>query len=173
MRTTRSRRSARYSTSVTSWRSVRIPETRRSALRSSRSKPSPSRSWRSTSGSRWMSAVVDGVSRGCWGCGYVMSPPWSHRNRPAANGFPPAVVPGPAAAYREGMADVLGHEPWHPPPAATRAAGAILLVVALVVGTLVLVNNKRAADRLALAAATVSVPDPHDGDHGHRGPDYT
>lgn len=71
------------------------------------------------------------------------------------------------------MADVLGHEPWHPPPAATRAAGAILLVVALVVGTVVLVNNKRAADRLALAAATVSVPDPHDGDHGHRGPDYT
>src|SRR4051812_26329011 len=45
MSTTRSRRSWRYSTSVTSSRSVRMPATRRSAWRSSRSKPSPSISW--------------------------------------------------------------------------------------------------------------------------------
>lgn len=70
------------------------------------------------------------------------------------------------------MADVLGHEPWQPRPAAVRAAGAALLVVALAVAGAVLVQRGQAAARRSLAATTVSVLDPHDGDHGDRSPAY-
>jgi hypothetical protein len=70
------------------------------------------------------------------------------------------------------MADVIGQEPWRPSPAVVRVVGAILLVATLTTATVVVVHDRRTAESLALRAATVSVQDPHSGDHGHISSDY-
>jgi hypothetical protein len=84
----------------------------------------------------------------------------------------PALGYGRPQSYRVEVTDVIGQEPWRPPPAVERAVGAILLVAVLTAATVFVVHDRRAAARMALRAATVSVADPHSGDQGATSSDY-